>query len=353
MKKWADCLFKWYCHPEYYPDIKGDLEELYDRHQESGISNPELKYIFDVLLLFRLSLVRPVLINSIINKTMFFNYLKISMRTLMRNKVYAGINIFGLAVGLAGFLLINEYVQFERGYDSFHDQADNLYRVSTIEKGGSNGDVKDAMASYSLGEHLNNQIPEITSHTVTKKLDNVILRNGNVVFNEKNTISADSAFLDHFTYKIISGSKEELFKEPYAIVLSESKAKTYFGDVNPVGKTIEVLSPLQVKAKVTGVIQDIPENTHYHFDILISDKSLADGDDYKNWSYNNYYVYMHIQPGTDIDELNKKIAGEPRSILDDDSPDFWYIHPVQDIYLNSDYTFEPQIMGSSKAVSIL
>lgn len=353
MKKMADRLFRWYCHPEYYPDIKGDLEELYDRHLESEVKNPDLKYVFDVLLLFRISLIRPVLTNSIINKAMIFNYLKISIRTLMRNKVYAGINIFGLSIGLAGFLLINEYIQFEEGYDSFHKNAENLYRVSTIEKGGSNGDVKDAMASYSLGEHLEAQMPEVISHTVSKKIDDMILKNGNVVFKEKNTISADSAFLDHFTYKVISGSKEELFKEPYSIVLTESKARTYFGEENPVGKTIEILAPFRINAKVTGVIQDIPSNTHYHFDVMISDNSLADGVDYKNWSYNNYYVYLHIQPGVNLAELNEKIAGDPRNILDGDSPDFWEIHQVQDIYLNSDYTFEPQIQGSKKAVSIL
>ena len=353
MKKWADRLFKWYCHPEYYPDIKGDLEELYERHLETGIKNPEIKYVFDVLLLFRISLIRPVLTNSIINKAMIFNYLKISLRTLKRNKVYAWINIFGLAVGLAGFLLINEYIQFEKGYDSFHENADNLYRVSTIEKGGSNGDVKDAMASYSLGEHLQLQIPEITSHTVTKKLDDVTLKNGNVVFKEQNTISADSTFLDHFTYKVISGNKETFFEEPYSIVLTESKAKTYFGNENPIGKTIEVLTPFRINAKVTGVIQDIPQNTHYYFDIMVSDKSLADGDDYKNWSYNNYYVYLHLKEGTDVAYLNEKIAGEPRSVIDADSPDYWEIHPVQDIYLNSDYTFEPQLMGSKNAISIL
>ena len=353
MKKWADRLFKWYCHPEYYPDIKGDLEELYERHLETGITNPEIKYVFDVLLLFRISLIRPVLTNSIINKAMIFNYLKISLRTLKRNKVYAWINIFGLAVGLAGFLLINEYIQFEKGYDSFHENADNLYRVSTIEKGGSNGDVKDAMASYSLGEHLQLQIPEITSHTVTKKLDDVTLKNGNVVFKEQNTISADSTFLDHFTYKVISGNKETFFEEPYSIVLTESKAKTYFGNENPIGKTIEVLTPFRINAKVTGVIQDIPQNTHYYFDIMVSDKSLADGDDYKNWSYNNYYVYLHLKEGTDVAYLNEKIAGEPRSVIDADSPDYWEIHPVQDIYLNSDYTFEPQLMGSKNAISIL
>ena len=353
MKKWADRLFKWYCHPEYYPDIKGDLEELYERHLETGITNPEIKYVFDVLLLFRISLIRPVLTNSIINKAMIFNYLKISLRTLKRNKVYAWINIFGLAVGLAGFLLINEYIQFEKGYDSFHENADNLYRVSTIEKGGSNGDVKDAMASYSLGEHLQLQIPEITSHTVTKKLDDVTLKNGNVVFKEQNTISADSTFLDHFTYKVISGNKETFFEEPYSIVLTESKAKTYFGNENPIGKTIEVLTPFRINAKVTGVIQDIPQNTHYYFDIMVSDKSLADEDDYKNWSYNNYYVYLHLKEGTDVAYLNEKIAGEPRSVIDADSPDYWEIHPVQDIYLNSDYTFEPQLMGSKNAISIL
>ncbi|MGB3466669.1 MAG: FtsX-like permease family protein [Cyclobacteriaceae bacterium] len=353
MKRWADRLFRWYCHPDYYPDIKGDLEELYDRHVESGVKSPELKYVMDVLMLFRLSLIRPVLTNSIINTAMILNYLKVSMRNLLRHKVYASINIIGLAIGLSGFLLISQYVSFENSYDRFFDNPDQLYRISTIELAEGGVQVKDAMTSYSTGEVLENEIPEIVSHTVTKKISEVILRNGNVVFKENATISADSAFLDHFTYKVIHGDKDALFSDPLSVVLTESKAKTYFGDVNPVGKTLRLLSPMKASLNVTGVIEDVPPNTHYNFDIMISDKSLAEMNDYKNWNYTNYYVYVKVRPDADMAQLDEKINVQVKKIYGDDTTDRWDINAVKDIYLTSDYTYEPQIQGNAKTVGFL
>ncbi|MEL7145434.1 MAG: ABC transporter permease [Bacteroidota bacterium] len=355
MKKLADRLFAWFCHPDYYPDIKGDLEELYDRHLEAEVRFPDLKYTLDVLLLFRISLIRPITVfeNSIINTAMIYNYLKVSIRTLMRQKVYSAINIIGLAVGLTGFLLINEYVQFEKSYDAFHTDADVLYRVSTVERGDGGTEVKDAMASYSSGEVLQEKIPEVLSHTVSKPIRDIIFRNGNVVFKEQKVISADSAFFDHFSYKLIKGNENEVFSDPLQVVLSESKARTYFGDEDPIGKTLEVLSPLKTSVTVTGVIEDIPVNTHYHFDILISDKTLAGMSDYKNWNFNNYYVYVKLHPETDLEALHKKADAVAIELFDEDNTDFWDFNKVENIYLQSDFTYEPQIQGSEKAVSFL
>lgn len=355
MKKLADRLFSWFCHPDYYPDIKGDLEELYDRHLEAEVRFPDLKYTLDVLLLFRISLIRPITVfeNSIINTAMIYNYFKVSIRTLMRQKVYSAINIIGLAVGLTGFLLINEYVQFENSYDGFHEDSAVLYRVSTVERGDGGVQVKDAMASYSSGDLLQEKIPEVLSHTVSKRVRNVTFRNGNVVFTEKKVISADSAFFDHFSYELLKGNKDELFSGPLQVVLSESKAKTYFGDQDPIGKTLEVLAPFKVSVTVTGIMQDIPANTHYHFDILLSDKSLAGMNDYKNWNYNNYYVYVKLHPETDLAQLHQKADAIAIEQFDEDNTDFWEFNKVKDIYLQSDFTYEPQIQGSEKAVSFL
>ena len=355
MKQIADRLFAWFCHPEYYPDIKGDLEELYDRHLEAGVRFPDLKYTLDVLLLFRISLIRPISVfeNSIINTAMIYNYLKVSIRTLMRQKVYSAINIIGLAVGLAGFLLINEYVAFESSYDAFNEDADVLYRVSTVERGDGGVNVKDAMASYSVGELLQEKTPEVLSHTVSKRISDVIFRNGNVVFTEKKVISADSAFFDHFSFKLLKGNKDEVFSGPLQVVLSESKAKTYFGDQDPIGKTLEVLAPFKVSVTVTGIMQDIPINTHYHFDILLSDKTLVDMRDYKNWNWNNYYVYVKLHPETDMAELQEKADAAAMGVYGEDNTDFWEFTLAKNIYLQSDFTYEPQIQGSEKAVSFL
>ena len=121
MKKFADRFFRWYCDPDYYPDIKGDLEELYNRNRENSLRSANLKYLIQVLGHFRPSLIKSFNQSTIINTGMFRNYLKIGTRNLARYKVYSFIHVIGLALGLSAFLLINEYVAFEKGYDAYFE----------------------------------------------------------------------------------------------------------------------------------------------------------------------------------------------------------------------------------------
>lgn len=354
IKKIADTIFKWYCHPDYYPDIQGDLEELYSEHKKENRSFPQLRYCADVLLLCRPSLIRPLINNSNSNTiAMFQNYFKISLRALVKHKMFAAINIIGLSIGLTSFLLINEYIRFEESYDAFHQDADQLHRVSYLSL-NENGQVidKDAMASYSTGDVLQKELPEIIQHTVSKKFDEITIRSGQKYFKETGLISADSNFLKLFTYQVIHGSAKTMLNEPASIVLTHSRAKAYFGDINPVGKTVEVLAPYKAQLTVTGVIEDTPDNTHYNFDMLLSDKTLVDEDDYGNWRFNNYYVYIKLEKNVNLEQLNKnaqtvfgKFDNLNRSKLD--------IHPVTDIYLSSDFTFEPQELGSQKVIDFL
>ncbi len=354
IKQFADVIFRWYCHPDYYPDIQGDLEELYTGHLKNKVQFPQLKYCVDVLLLFRPALIRPILNNTNSNNiAMFQNYLKISLRTLARHKMFTTINVVGLAIGLTSFLLINEYIRFEQSYDSFHKDADQLHRVSYLVL-NENGQVmdKDAMASYPTGNVLKKELPEVLNYTVSKKFDQISIRSGQNIFQETGIISADSNFLKLFTYQVIHGSKETMFNEPWSVVMTQSRAKAYFGDINPVGETIQVLMPYKAELKVTGVIEDVPDNTHYKFDMLLSDKSLKDGDDYENWDYNNYYVYLRLADNTNLKAFEAK-ANEVFLKFEDDGRSKLDVHPVQNIYLKSDFTFEPQPLGSEKVINFL
>ena len=354
IKRIADAVFRWYCNPEYYPDIQGDLEELYAGHLEKRRRFPQLTYTLDVLLLFRPALIRPLFKNSNSNNiAMFQNYFKISLRTLGRHKMFTAINVVGLAIGLTSFLLITEYTRFEKSYDGFHEDPDQLHRVSYLRLNES-GEVidKDAMASYLTGNVLKNELPEVLNYTVTKKLDEVTIRSGQDLFKEAGIISADSNFLKLFTYEVIYGSPETMFSEPWSLVMTQSRAKAYFGDANPVGETLQVLAPYKAELKVTGVIEDIPDNTHYNFDMLLSDKTLEDRDDYGNWNYNNYYVFLKLVTDIDLTAFTEK-ANVVFKKFDDNESRKLDVHSVQGIYLESDFTFEPQVLGSQNTVSFL
>ncbi len=355
IKRIADRFFRWFCHADYYSDISGDLEELYHWNcEERSVAYANRKYLADILLLVRPTLFKRNSQNSIINMGMLNNYVKVSARTLKQHKVYSGINIIGLAVGLVGFLLINEYVKFERGYDSFHQNADEIYRISSVEMIDNLVDSKDAMAPYALGERVANELPEVKTYTITKKIDeNIVMRYGDKIFEELNVASADSNFLDIFPYKILRGTPEAMFEEPLSIVLTESQARKYFGVEDPMGKSIQVVSPYNYPLKVTGVIEDIPANTHYRFDILLSDKTLAEDQDYNKWNWFNYYLYVRLQPGTDLAATTEKLTKISKDQYGEETNNAWETRPIQWIHLHSDFTFEPQQIGNKKSVDFL
>ncbi|WP_421764579.1 ABC transporter permease [Ekhidna sp.] len=362
VKRLADRLFKWYCHPDFYPDIKGDLEELYSDQLEGSNRFPQLRYFLDVMLLFRISLLRPILKDSIIKDTgMFRNYFKVSVRNLARHKMFTTINVIGLAIGLASFLLMYEYIKFEKSYDAFHPDSDNIYRVSYVQVQNGMDTDKDAMSAYPIGKKLEESLPEIVQHTVSKKFDFLLVKNGDKSFKERLVISADPNFLKMFNYPALEGDIESMLSEPLSVVLTQSRARAYFGDADAMGKTLEVVSPYKASLKVTGILQDIPDNTHYSFEMLISDKTLTDGHDYNNWDWNNYYVYIKSDQAVNLDLLEAKandvVNGDINNLDNDES---WEtngtridVHPVREIHLKSDFTYEPQIHGSEKAVDFL
>ncbi|MEO9871885.1 ABC transporter permease [Ekhidna sp.] len=362
IKHIADTIFKWYCHPDFYLDIKGDLEELYSDHLVENKKKAQLKYLVDVILLFRISLLRPIFQNSIIKDSgMFRNYFKVSVRNLARHKMFTAINVIGLAIGLASFLLMYEYIKFEKSYDAFHSDSDKIYRVSYVRVQNSMDTDKDAMAAYPTGKILEETLPEIIDHTVSKKFDFLLIKNGDKSFKERLVISADPNFLKLFNYPVLEGDIESMLSEPESVVLTESRARAYFGDADAMGKILEVVSPYKTSLKVTGILKDIPDNTHYSFNMLVSDKTLEEGQDYNNWDWNNYYVYLKSDREVDLAVLEAKAndaVNEHTNNLDKDEN--WKtngtrldIHPVRGIHLKSDFTYEPQIHGSEKAVDFL
>lgn len=356
IKKIADRLFRWYCHPDYYPDIKGDLEELY---QDQLVESPKLanlKYLKEVIKLCRPSLIRPIFKNSLFNSTgMFKNYFKISFRNLVKQKVFSAINIIGLAIGLSAFLLINQYVAFEKSYDRFFSDSDRLYRLTTDQVLDGVIGTRDAMSFAPSGALLVETVPEVINSTLTYQFNELILRKNDQSITEKRVVAADSNYFELFDYKILSGNPKMMLTEPNSIVLTESRARNFFGDINPVGETLMVLSGFHKDFKVTGVIQDMPQNTHYKFDILVSISTFQEDLEDDGWNSFNYYTYLKVAPGTDIDKLRAKfprmyeISGEEES---DTNLEF-NLQAVEDIHLCSDFTYEPEVHGSANTVIFL
>jgi putative ABC transport system permease protein len=353
VKKVADSLLLWFCHPDFYPDIKGDLEELYERNSSDSKFKAIIKYLLQVMVLFRPSLMKSFNLLSIVNSDMLSNYFKIGVRTLARQKLFTFINIIGLAFGLAAYLMINEYVRFERSYDSQYDKSSQIYRVATVEKINGVATVKDANAFSLSANALFDELPEVVNFTSTFKFDGLTFRMGDKVFREANIVTADTNFLEIFTHTVLQGSKADMLKEPYSIVLTKSKAEFYFGTENPIGQTIDILDNYNRPFKVTGVIEDVADNTHYKFDILISHRSIESRRDFGSWNNNNYYGYVVLADQVKYQSLNAKLTQLSKKYLGDDSDDVFDLFPIQDIHLKSDYIFEPSATGNASAVGFM
>lgn len=237
---------------------------------------------------------------------MFKNYLKIAFRNLWRHRVFSFINIMGLTVGMTACLLIFLYVRFELSYDRFHSRADRIYRIvadiktptETIPSGGP---------AWAVPSHVKFDFSEVESFTRIL-FDNVLFRKGDVKFNESKTIWADSAFFNIFSFKLLKGDPRTALKEPFSVVLSVSAAKKYFGKEDPLGKTILVTGEA-APATVTGVMEDMPENTQVKGDVLLSMSTItskwAQGID-DQWSNYSPWAYILLKPGIDAQALEKK-----------------------------------------------
>lgn len=354
IRRLADRLLSWYCHPDFYPDISGDLEELYRRNQEQNPRFAGWRYLLQVIMLFRVSLLKPLGQNKLINNTgMFRNYFKISIRTLLKHKAYTFINVMGLAVGLAAFLLINHFIRFERSYDRFHKDTDQLYRLTTDQVVDGQLGTRDAMSFNPSGKVITDEIPEVTDYTTTYNVSSVTVRKGEDLVSEQQVIMVDEHFLPLFGYEVINGKTNALLSEPNTIVLTKDKAAFYFGDQNPTGKTLHLYSGFDKSFEVVGVIENVPRNTHYKFDFLISISTVKERMEREGWNAFNYYTYLKIRPGTDIKELEKRLIPIKNKYLSEESTLFFNIQPVTDIHLHSNFTFEPEEHGSAKSVSFL
>ena len=284
---------------------------------------------------------------------MLHNYLLTSLRSLRKHKLFSILNITGLAIGLAAFLLISQFVRFERSYDAHYTNASQIYRLSTLETVNGAVDNKDAMMTYPAAELLLAEVPEVQMATVSLKLDEVVFRKGQNVVYETNVVTADSAFLEIFDHEILQGDRLTMLSEPNCLVLTADKAMDYFGSTDVVGREIEVMGEYQRPFKVTGVIQNVPLNTHYKFDILISDPTLVGRFDYKVWNSYNYYTYIVLDPQADLEALHDKMDALCDDKYGEDNSTYWKADPVGWIHLNSDYTFESEPPGNADAVRFM
>jgi len=269
---------------------------------------------------------------------MIKNYFKMAWRSLLKQKGFSFINIFGLATGMACSLLIFLFVKDETSYDRFHRDAGQIYRVVKDFVNDDGSRLPDATTPPALAPAMQKDIPEVA--TTTRVFPgwgaNFLIKYGDKKFTEDKLYRVDSSFFDIFTFPFVHGNAKDAFKEVQSIVLTESSAKRYFGNENPVGKTLQIdrLGNLMV----TGVLKDVPHASHFHFDFLISTRKFGGNID-ADWGFYNFYTYAKLKPNSDITAFTKKVQDVYKR-NNTDATNIFYVQPLTEIHLTSNLKWE-------------
>jgi putative ABC transport system permease protein len=267
---------------------------------------------------------------------MFKNYLKIALRNIKRHKGYSLINIVGLAVGMACCILILLWVQDELSYDRFHENADDIYRVIQ-DINFTDHSTTWAITQGPLGPSLKEDYPEIINAV------RITGRGFRLAYNEKSYDEgvgmADGSIFEMFTFPLVKGDAATALSDPLSIVLTEEMAAKYFGDEDPIGKTIKADN--QWDFQVTGVMKNIPSNSHLQFDFLIPfifGRELNYTVD--RWGNSQFRTYVQIQTGVPVQEVIQKISGHlfEKPTIEKDAR--LNLQPLTRIHLYSNYEFD-------------
>ncbi len=352
--KWADQLLAWYCRPDLLEDLQGDLNEYFERNIKSkGARRARLIYIIDVFKFFRLYSVRkPKFINLLINWIMIRSYIKTSGRSIVRNKLFSAINIIGLAVSMSVGLVMIAFISNLMSYDNFHEKKDRIYRVIT-----TNNTMDLASTSVKAGKSIQETISGVEELTLLRRGFG-----GDVTIGQTNLpiggLWADESFFNVFTFPMLSGDPATALKEPYSLVLTEQSAKKIFGVTDVLGKSVKFDTSNYV---VTGVLKDIPKQSHLRFEALASfstvelQKPDTDGG-FMSWGsvyMNHVYVVLpeNSNPQLVQANLDKLSAAENAGI--DNSKITLSLQPLKDIVLGKKLVNQIGPIVNSSAIWIL
>jgi putative ABC transport system permease protein len=237
---------------------------------------------------------------------MLKSYFKIALRSLWRHKAFSLLNIIGLAVGMSAFFLIYQYVRFETSYDKFNTKQGRIYRLVT-DLTSTAATQHAPNTSMPMAINLKADYPEIED-IVRLNGSSVLIKKGDVRFEESKTVYADSSLFFIFDFPLVDGNPSTALRSPFSVVLSQTTAKKYFGDSNPMGQTL-LFSDSGFSATVTGIMKDIPENSSIKADLFVSmstRKRFRDSLDYR-WGNFGVTSYLLLKPGVDPASLQAKL----------------------------------------------
>jgi putative ABC transport system permease protein len=379
VRRLADTLIQRWVGRAYIEEFMGDLDEMYeDRLAAKNKFVAEVMYLVDAIhLFFGFSSTEKKQNHSMV----IGNMIKIGWRSAIRQKQFTILNLLGLTLGIATCLAIGLYVYEETTYDTFHTNADRIYRINQPMIWGDWNEQMPVIGP-GIAEAIRTDIPDFEEVTrimnVGEYLMKVTIDDRSTYFNESKYYVAEDNFFKVFSFPFLKGDPNKALKEANSMVITASTAKRYFGDTDPIGKMIEAKSPAGTHTlfTITGVLADIPTRSHLQFDMLGSLSSLSEFKDNRwTWIFTVFGTYGMVKEGTDVAALTNKLQVLPpkwagpttQGVFNQTFEQFtkgkpWtlYLQPLRDIYLAKSPRFNqfgpagnPQFVMIFAAIGIL
>ncbi len=358
--EWPLKFLRFFLKKEYVEEIEGDMEEVFfDNLKESSPRKAKLEYTVEMMKLLRPALIKNFKTTSTFNQSvMYKNYLKIAWRNLIKKKAYSAINIFGLGLGIACCLLIFMFVKDELSYDNYHEKGDRIFRVIHGDK-ADNSEGKQSTESFwvwgnaPIGQALINYFPEIDKVCQFSGRSDILLTNGDKMYQEDGVFFMDSTVFDVFSWKLLKGNPKTALAAPFSIVLTETTARKYFGDEDPLGKSLKGSESAgrgdAGDYLVTGVMADVPSNSHFRFNALLSMSTFRKSrpEIFDEWGYVDFYTYFLVNGKFDQQKFEQKIPAFLAKQTDDPNSKYSIaIEPLKDVYLRTEAQRQPGETGN-------
>ena len=285
---------------------------------------------------------------------MFKNYLKIALRSIKKQKAYSLINIIGLTVGIAVFLLIGLYVKHELSFDRYHENASQIYRVVR----GENNNIETGYSTTSppLAAALKKEIPDFVQTARIANVENILVSHNEKHFAEDKLFWADNEIFDIFSFDFLKGNKSTALSDPLGVVITESTARKYFGDADPLGKTLSI--NWGADFTVSAVVEDMPANSHFSMDLIAPIQKFfqVTGNDESKWTSNYVYTYALLHEDANPTLVENKIGEFENKYFsgyfEDKVPRFFYLQAITEIHLHSHRRQELEANSDFKGVLI-
>ena len=295
---------------------------------------------------------------------MWLSYLKVAFRSLIKQRLYAFINIAGLAIGVTTCILILMYVRYEKSYDTANPQASQIQRLGLAGKLGDNA-FRMTNSTAPAGQAMLEEYPEVINYVRIRNTGFPVLRYEDKVFSEEQWWQADSSVFEVFNIPVIAGDPATALTRPFTVAITEKMARKYFGDENPIGKVFN--SDNQADWTVTAVVEEMPLNSHWHFDFLGAMGTYGDSRN-PMWLSNNFQTYLLLKEGANPDELRAKfpdlvkrnVGPELQQYMGISIDEFFdrgdsyelLLTPLLDIHLYSNLQGEIEVNGDGRTVTI-